>query len=61
MAEFMAGLGPSLDSLLGHLRIHGVGGLDLCFYVVGAAVVIGFCAAVRSATRVAFLRCSVRK
>jgi hypothetical protein len=61
MAEFLAGLGPSLDSLLGHLGIHGVGGLDACCYIVGAAAVLGLCAAVRSATRVAFLRCSVRK
>lgn len=61
MADFLAGLRPSLDSLLGHLGVHGAGALDACFCIVGAAAVLGFCAAAHSATRIAFLRCPVRK
>lgn len=58
MADLLAVVGPSLDSLLRHLGIHGTGGLDACFYIVAAATILGFCAAVHSATRIALLRCS---
>jgi hypothetical protein len=61
MANFVAGLGPLLGGLLGHLGIHGIDGLSVSVCVLGAASFLGFCAAVHSATRIAFLRCSVRR
>jgi hypothetical protein len=38
-----------------------VSGLDASIGILGSAVFLGFCAAVHSATRIAFLRCSVRR
>jgi len=61
MADLLAGLGPSLDGLLGHLRIHGINGLGVSVCILGTTAFLGFCAAVHSVTRIAFLRCSVRK
>jgi hypothetical protein len=61
MADGLAILGRSFEGLLGHIGIHGAGGLDAGGYVLAAAVLLGFCAAVRSATRMAFLRCSIPK
>jgi len=46
---------------LGYLRIHGVSGLDAVFYILGVTTFLVLCAAVHSAIRMAFLRCSVRK
>lgn len=61
MADFLTGLGHELDILLDHLGIRGVSGLEAGLYVLGATVVFVLCAAVHSAVRMAFLRCSVRK
>ncbi|MGO9009962.1 MAG: hypothetical protein ACLQPN_07655 [Bryobacteraceae bacterium] len=61
MAEYVAVANHALDILLGHLGIHGVHGLEAGLYIVGATISIGFCAAVPSAFRIAFLRCSARK
>ncbi|HEY1217726.1 MAG: hypothetical protein ABSE42_13110 [Bryobacteraceae bacterium] len=61
MADFLAGLGRSLDVLLAYLGIHRVNALDAAFYVLGATIFLVFCAAVHSAIRIAFLRCSARK
>jgi hypothetical protein len=61
MADFFAGLGHWLGILLGYLGIHGVNGLEAGLYILGVTVVLVLCAAVNSAVRMAFLRCSVRK
>jgi hypothetical protein len=60
MADYLAVAGQYLDGLLSTLGIHGVNGLDACTYLLWAAVIIGFCAAVRTATRLTMLRCSFR-
>jgi len=61
MADYLVLLGHLLDGVLGQLGIHGVSGLDASIGILGSAVFLGFCAAVHSATRIAFLRCSVRR
>ncbi len=58
MADYFAGLGHSLDVLLAHPAIYGFHGLQAGVYVLGAIIAVGFCAAVPSAFRIAFLRCS---
>lgn len=58
MANVLASLAPTLESLMSQLGIHGVSGLDASIYIVGATAFIGFCATVHSATRIAVLRCS---
>jgi len=61
VANVLASLAPALDSVMSQLGIHGISGLNASIYVVGATVLIGFCAAVHSATRIANLRCSARR
>jgi hypothetical protein len=61
MADFFAGLGHSLGVFLGYLGIHGVNGLEAGLYVLGVTVFLVLCAAIHSALRMAFLRCSARK
>ncbi|HEY9142103.1 MAG TPA: hypothetical protein VIN93_14495 [Bryobacteraceae bacterium] len=61
MADYVAVANHVVDILLGYLGIHGVHGLEAGLYIVGATVSVGFCAAVPSAFRIAFLRCSARK
>jgi hypothetical protein len=53
VADYAAAVGHSVDSLLSRL---GVARLDAAIYVGGAAVLLGFCAAVPSAVRVTLLR-----
>jgi hypothetical protein len=43
--------------LLGYLGIHRVSGADLAFYILGLAIFLVFCAAVRSLLRMAFSTC----
>ncbi|MGO9227971.1 MAG: hypothetical protein ACLQKA_02000 [Bryobacteraceae bacterium] len=61
MAEYVALLNHLLDGVLDQLGLHEIGGLQASIGVVGATVFLGFCVAVHSATRIAFMRCSVRK
>lgn len=58
MADCLTALGQAIDSLLGQVGIHNVSGLDASVYVLGATIFLGFCAAVPSAIRMAFLRSS---
>ncbi len=58
MTDYFGELGHWLDSLLGHFGIQSINGLDPSLCVLGAAIFLGFCAAVPSAIRMAFLRCS---
>ena len=61
MADILADLGHSIESLLGYAGVHGVYRLDAAVYILGVTICLGFCAAVRSAIRVAFLSCSARR
>ena len=61
MADYVAVANHVVDILLGYLGIHGVNGLEAGLYILGVTVVLVLCAAVNSAVRMAFLRCSVRK
>jgi hypothetical protein len=61
MADFVTSLGHALDTLLSYLGVHGVNGPEAAFYILGATIALGFCAAVRSAIRIAFLSCSTRR
>lgn len=61
MADYFAGLGRSLDSLLGSLGVHNVNGLDAGITILGAAIFLGFCAAVPSAVRITLLRRSASR
>jgi len=61
MADWLDGLGQSLKILLGYLGVRGVSGLEAALYILGATISLGFCAAVRSAIRIAFLGCYARR
>ncbi|MGA8577322.1 MAG: hypothetical protein WB579_01470 [Bryobacteraceae bacterium] len=61
MADFVASLGHALDTLMSYLGVRGVNGLEAVYYILGATISLGLCAAVRSAIRIAFLSCSTRR
>jgi len=64
MADYLAAcltdLGDQLDAVLGWLTMHGMSKETLC-YVFGAIALFVIYSAVRSAVRIALLRCPVRK
>jgi len=61
MADLYTSLGHSVDSLLVRLGVHGVNGLDAVTYTLGAAIFLGFLAAVPSAVRLTLLRRSASR
>jgi len=61
MADTFAGLGHSLDILLGYLGVHGVHRLDAVVCTLGGTIALGFCAAVHSAIRIAFASGSAKR
>ena len=58
MAEYLADPGRFLDASLACLGIHGVSRFQAMTCVLGATTFLLLCVAVRSAARMAFLRCS---
>jgi len=61
MGDYLDELGRLFGILLGYLGIHAVQGLEAAFFVIGVTLCLGFCAAVRSAVRIAFLNGSARR
>jgi hypothetical protein len=57
----LADLGDQIDAVLAWLGIHGVSRFEAVSCILGAIVLVVLCAAVRSAVRMALLRCPVRK
>ena len=61
MANLLTTIGDTLSGLLSTLGLHGERGLHMGLYVLGAAAVLAVILSIHSATRIAFLRCPVRK
>jgi len=61
MADYIAFAEHWLTLLLGYVGIHGVSLFQAICYALGAATLLAILGAVRSAYRMALLRCPVRK
>jgi len=61
LAACLTDLGDQLDAAMAWLGVHGVSRLEAVSTILGAITIIVLYMAVRSAVRMALLRCPVRK